>query len=305
VQWSILQVAIGLSFFFFVFSLVVSAVNEGIAGVFHLRARTLETGITNLVTGSLRGDDPEGMAIVSAIYEHSMVNGYGKGKQKPAYLASRSFRNALLDVTGLLEASTGHGPEVVAKVDAALEAIPSGPLRNTLTSIWRSVERDPQEFRAGVERWFDRGMDRVTGWYRRRAKLIAFVIGLLAAFAVNADTLRTTNVLWKDDAKREAIVGEVQAGKDQTTANQALQRLDDLGFPIGWARTNRPHDATDWLVAVFGWLVTAIAISLGAPFWFDVLNRFGSLRAAGNKPESVLAPTASKTLAVDADVSTH
>ena len=34
-----------------------------------------------------------------------------------------------------------------------------------------------------------------------------------------------------------------------------------------------------------GWLLTALAISLGAPFWFDLLNRFIALRNAGKKPE--------------------
>jgi hypothetical protein len=33
-----------------------------------------------------------------------------------------------------------------------------------------------------------------------------------------------------------------------------------------------------------GWLVTAIAASLGAPFWFDTLNRFMNVRASGKPP---------------------
>jgi hypothetical protein len=35
-----------------------------------------------------------------------------------------------------------------------------------------------------------------------------------------------------------------------------------------------------------GWLITAFAVSLGAPFWFDTLNRITSIRAAGRPPES-------------------
>jgi hypothetical protein len=34
-----------------------------------------------------------------------------------------------------------------------------------------------------------------------------------------------------------------------------------------------------------GWLLTALAISLGAPFWFDILNKVVSIRAAGKAPE--------------------
>lgn len=35
----------------------------------------------------------------------------------------------------------------------------------------------------------------------------------------------------------------------------------------------------------FGFLITAFAISLGAPFWFDFLNKFVNLRVSGAKPE--------------------
>ena len=35
---------------------------------------------------------------------------------------------------------------------------------------------------------------------------------------------------------------------------------------------------------VLGWLLTAIAISLGAPFWFDLINKFVNVRMVGQKP---------------------
>jgi hypothetical protein len=33
-----------------------------------------------------------------------------------------------------------------------------------------------------------------------------------------------------------------------------------------------------------GWIVTAFAISLGAPFWFGLLQNIMNLRAAGTPP---------------------
>jgi hypothetical protein len=51
-----------------------------------------------------------------------------------------------------------------------------------------------------------------------------------------------------------------------------------------------------WLQAVdthkFGWLITILAVSLGAPFWFDTLNRIMGIRSAGRAPEE--APKAPK-----------
>jgi hypothetical protein len=39
------------------------------------------------------------------------------------------------------------------------------------------------------------------------------------------------------------------------------------------------------LAQILGWLLTAAALSLGAPFWFDTLNKFINLRGAGGKPK--------------------
>jgi hypothetical protein len=40
-----------------------------------------------------------------------------------------------------------------------------------------------------------------------------------------------------------------------------------------------------------GFLITAFAISLGAPFWFDLLNRFVNLRVSGAKPDDKSSET--------------
>jgi len=67
--------------------------------------------------------------------------------------------------------------------------------------------------------------------------------------------------------------------------------LEALGLPIGWKLEEwpglhfwQPVDfVTRWYppfrLHFFGWLLTALAISLGAPFWFDLLNKFIVVRS--------------------------
>ena len=38
---------------------------------------------------------------------------------------------------------------------------------------------------------------------------------------------------------------------------------------------------------ILGFLLTALAISFGAPFWFDLLNKIVSIRGSGTKPGTV------------------
>jgi hypothetical protein len=42
-----------------------------------------------------------------------------------------------------------------------------------------------------------------------------------------------------------------------------------------------------WLLGqhLVGWALTTVAVSLGAPFWFDTLNRFMNLRSSGKSPD--------------------
>ncbi|MFQ6027733.1 MAG: hypothetical protein ACE5Q6_09600, partial [Dehalococcoidia bacterium] len=51
-----------------------------------------------------------------------------------------------------------------------------------------------------------------------------------------------------------------------------------------------PDDLWGWLIKLGGILFTAVAVSLGAPFWFDLLNKFVNLRSGGNKPPKASDP---------------
>src|SRR5205823_8136432 len=61
----------------------------------------------------------------------------------------------------------------------------------------------------------------------------------------------------------------------------SLATMNSTGMPIGWGNTqieyfkneNGKPDLSRVLLAPFGWLITALACTLGAPFWFDTLNR--------------------------------
>ena len=80
------------------------------------------------------------------------------------------------------------------------------------------------------------------------------------------------------------------------TEAQALEtaatELASLQVPLGWADPESSYVGHHWLSAIAGWLLTALAASMGAPFWFDMLNRFVNIRAAGPSPDE--APKGAK-----------
>jgi hypothetical protein len=225
-----------------------------------------------------------------------------------------------------------------------------------------------QKLHDSVEVWFNNGMDRVSGAYKRHTQTMLFAIGLVVAVAVNADTLDLWRRLSTDKALREGLAanaantfqviakaradsgaaagaGGVLANGMKTvpfdSASQAhakllydttLAVLNQTQLRLGWntaearalgvlARrtpteriervdTVRPAGGTgptklvtrlkpEWRVEwwplnwyrttfwpkLIGLLVTAFALSLGAPFWFDMLNKVVNIRNAGRAPD--------------------
>jgi len=83
------------------------------------------------------------------------------------------------------------------------------------------------------------------------------------------------------------------AAKDPENAlndfQDALTRLGGTGIPVGWDSAQAQYFVSygGWncLLVLAGWVLTALAASLGAPFWFDVLGRIINIRNAGKAPE--------------------
>jgi hypothetical protein len=65
-------------------------------------------------------------------------------------------------------------------------------------------------FRTNVETWFNDTMDRLTGWYKRRAQRIAIALGLLFAILLNVDSLVIATTLWREPTIRQALVAQAE-----------------------------------------------------------------------------------------------
>ena len=81
------------------------------------------------------------------------------------------------------------------------------------------------------------------------------------------------------DAAHSFIEKNLQQENTQTQLHAATEAIGNLALPIGWV--NGGFGPT----TVLGWFITALAATLGAPFWFDLLNRFVNIRASGKAPE--------------------
>ena len=235
---------------------------------------------------------------------------------------------------GLAVMSVTH-PDIKQAVEALISEI---------ETFGNETENALEKARKNIEDWFDNGMDRLGGWYKRRSQTLAFILGISLAILLNVDSIQLTIQLWRDPLVREALIvqadGLVQQnpnGAPTTNAGQLLalnSQINQLNIPIGWVGTALPVDAqgavfagettqrtctlspksnldlfgavlgdqcypiintpalndlTGWLLKLVGLLITGIATTQGAPFWFDILKNMVNVRSAGVNSDTVAA----------------
>ena len=92
--------------------------------------------------------------------------------------------------------------------------------------------------------------------------------------------------LWRNDALRTQIATQAQVATQAGEVSELqASNLESLkSFPVGWA--NCPSGALDWLKTMLEWLITTAAVSLGAPFWFDLLSKVANLRGSGDRSQA-------------------
>ena len=68
----------------------------------------------------------------------------------------------------------------------------------------------------------------------------------------------------------------------------AMQKVKTSGLPMGWENRQAFIGAFKWeprlAVRIAGWLITTLAVFMGAPTWFDILYKLVNLRGNGKKP---------------------
>ena len=246
-------------------------------------------------------------------------------KSKPSYIPKATFSRALVDtllkLDAAVEAQPGAQPgaqpadaELLATLRAKIAALPDSDAKKALQTLVNStVVTSIEGARRAIEGWFDDTMERASSLYQMRTKTWLLIIGAIIALAINADSIMIGKILWQDGAMRAALVAAADryATLPPTETGVALisrikQDTNQLNLPLGWsfrldsqdirALPSQDADALRWLkfvlTKVIGIAATALAVSLGAPFWFDVLNKFMKFRSTFKPPEEAGAGVA-------------
>lgn len=288
----VLEVAIGLIFIYLVISTVSSGIKELIARVLNMRANDLEGAIRGMLAEPADSKD----SITSKLLQNHLISSTLQPGSKPSYVSSRNFALALFDVIAPAKATQ---PTTVQDLKNGIANLPDTPVRKTVLALLDSAQQDVDLARQRVENWFDDTMERVSGVYKRKAQALVALLGLFVCIGLNVDSLMIVRELWNDEALRSAVVAEAKKQAEDPNAKNgcAADGKDEFQCvansirdanvpPIGWASADpRSIPKSDgWLWKILGILISSVAVALGAPFWFDLLNKFVNLRLTGNPP---------------------
>jgi hypothetical protein len=212
-------------------------------------------------------------------------------------------------------AASGSSAISLENIRANVSKLGNPEVERVLLTAIDSAQGDIDKAVKSVEAWYDSAMDRVSGWYRRSTQWVLLSVAVFLAVALNINTISIVHYLSQDETARAALVGEAgkilaaerekgapaSAGQTQSAGDAAstvtaqrsigyrqaetvlaAQRLP-LGWSQGWGAPERTSDPKDiwnfWAGPLLGWLITAFAAMLGAPFWFDVLNKIMVIRS--------------------------
>jgi hypothetical protein len=239
------------------------------------------------------------VTLAQSIYDHGLVQSLYRstgteqpwhskfGSNLPSYIPARVFSSALSDVLfgGTPDAAA---PSALSSMLSKVQELPDSKGKQAILTLVSQAGGDITRTRQAFETWYDDGMDRVAGWYKRKTQIVLFVIGLGIAVSLNVDSIMIGRSLWANPALRSYAMAAAEqyalqnknAAKPSASAQQDLEVLQSLALPIGWVHVkDASFSIWDWVFLITGWLLTAIAMTLGAPFWFDTLNRFMVIRS--------------------------
>ena len=193
-----------------------------------------------------------------------------------------------------------------------VEALPDdNSIKMVLRPLLQIAGDDINKAFESIEKWYDEGMERVTGWYKKYSQTFAVILACFIAVALNADSFEMAKSIYRDKVLRESLVKIAANAKSEgkaagvvappsTSAGQSaadkakededfqkkvdylntnFQQISSINMPFGWSKTVSLSTLTPEKFA--GILFTVLMVSLGSNFWFDLLSKLLNMKDAG------------------------
>jgi hypothetical protein len=311
-----LDILIGLSVVMLFLSMIVTVITQFLINLRNMRGRSLLTGIADLLEQISPGI-PRQIAeqISTTVLKHPLIRNANGGLGNVIH--REELTKLLLELAAgdgpkplaedarqhLLGTLKGDGLGDPDQIKQTLQNVRSLALQlelahPELTNAARAriamLQQANGQFLGKVNLWFDQTMDRVSERFTANTRWVTFATGLALALVLQLDTAALVSRLSTDQTMRDSLVTRAQkeAAAPKQEAIDTMQLSDGdrqairdlmmnnvLGVPQSWQDWIDRWNPQNWPVKTVGILLTAVLLSLGAPFWYNALQNLVRLRS--------------------------
>jgi hypothetical protein len=304
-----LDILIGATTVILVFSMAVTVVTQAISSFFGRRGKHLMAGLADLLMQLGIDTRKSAEDIATCVLSHPLIA--GANQRLGSVIQREEFTKLLLDFASDNGASRLEGdaraalnkmlqnngvPDPGATLKqirrAAIQIEAANPsLANDVRQTMAILHSTTSDYVARVNAWFDQTIDRVSERFTRYTHLITIGIATVVVLTVQLDTIAVIDRLSIDDQFRNAFVDAAVKDYSTDTTAEETQSPDKKVSPkpyydllgkaglISMPGGNWFQQMSD-IRKYPGLLLSILLVSLGAPFWYNVLKDLIGLRSS-------------------------
>ncbi len=278
-----LEVVIGLIFVYYVLGSIISLTTKWINEAFETRGKSLEKHLKRIVGDNHVGDFvklPQLEALRPIRYKG--VFGFITSATEPKKLEkipAATLVESYFDFVGL----TSKKFEL-DELKALIEAFPDSEGKQAMLTWVGQGVNTVEELRKRTTAYFSGVMDQAAATFKTNARSFVIVLSILLTFLLGTDSIQLAQTLWTNAGVRALAVAQAQVVVQQegTDANveDLIDQLSALQIvKLGWWQTDIPEMSNFGAWASFvglkflGLGLTAVAVSQGSSFWYDLLKK--------------------------------
>lgn len=309
---ALVDVAVGLAVVYLGASLFATVINEYLASLRNWRGEQLAEDLQQLI-----GDEGVRTELANIPAFRGLFHSSAAKNRPPSYVDAEQLAVQILRLVSKHLSEVGidkqSGPLPAGDADKA-----SAIFIRQQQALWLASEKHEGVYLVRLSSWIEKSLTSMGETYKRKLQTSSLFVGLLLAVLFNLNTIAIVDHLWHDKESRSALAligvdaasaltpqqitrctratadtvmkDSASAGQDSTAVGEcavvrsvmqlvAARSEEATRLPIGWARLSFS------ISTLPGWFLTALAISLGATFWFDILKRLVNVRHGMKKPE--------------------
>lgn len=284
----ILEVAVGLIVVYYILGSVVSLVTQWINEVLESRGKALEQYLVKLV-GEHKEDKylndlinlPQLKALRPIRYKgfFSIFSSATEPKKLEKIPVS-TLVDAYFDIVGL----TSKREMDLLQLAELVDKLPDSEGKKAFIKWINQGVTSISDLKSRTTAYFTGMIEQAAATFRARARSFVIMLSVGITILFGTDSIALAKALWANAELRAVAAAQASAVVAREGANADLSDLvDSLGefsIKIGWWQTEQfpqTNSVGDWalyiLLKVIGLSLTAVAVSQGSSFWYDLLKK--------------------------------